>query len=368
MIFQINKDTLKKGISRLKNTLAKDSPRPIIKHFLFEIKDKILTVKSTNNAVSSVWTTSIEATEDFSFTVPGDTFTSLIATLEHDVVSFDYAPMSKDVTVTCGKYTWDASSGDVTEFPNIKVPEDLQEIVLPLDFQSLLKSVSFAISNDVTKMDLSSLCFDINKDKEGVVNLLSTDRLRLSCASFNAVIGSKEHIRFLIPRNSLSEVMKFEPTKIGFDKELRKAYFTQEDPTGVYTFQTVLSNTVYPDIYTYLNGAFSGESDPVQMQRHDLVRALKRTLITSDKNIGKFTFSKGKLFISTLNETNTSKSKEFLEAGYNLDTDVSFSVNVNHLLDYLSQEPLDTVSFKVVNGKCLVFDKDNYRHVLSVNP
>lgn len=368
MIFQINKDTLKKGISRLKNTLAKDSPRAVTKHYLFEIKDKKLTIKSTNNSVSSVWTTSVDSAEDFSFTVPGDTFTSLIGTLENDVVNFDYSPLSKDVAVTCGKYTWDASSGDVTEFPNIKVPEDLAEITLPADFQNLLRSVSFSISNDVTKMDLSSLCVDINKDKEGRINLLSTDRLRLSCASFNLDTGKKKHIRFLIPRNSLSEVMKFEPTRLGFDKDLRKAYFTQEDPTGVYTFQTILANTVYPDIYTYLSGDFFGNSEPVQMQRHDLVRALKRTLITSDKNIGKFTFSKGNLSISTLNETNTSKSKEFLEAGYNLDTEVTFSVNVNYLLDYLTQETLDIVSFRVVNGKTLVFDKDNYRHVLSVNP
>lgn len=368
MLFQINTDTLKRGISLLRNTLAKDSPRAVTKHYLFEVKDKQLTIKSTNNSVSSVWTTQVEATEDFSFTIPGDTFTSLISTLRQDLVTFDYSPLSKDVAVTCGTYTWDAASGDVSEFPNIQIPEDLEVIELPPDFQNLLRSVAFSISNDVTKMDLSSLCFDINKDAVGKINLLSTDRLRLSCASFNLDLVQTEHIRFLIPRSSLADIMKFVPSKIRFDKDLRKAYFTQEEPTGVYTFQTVLANTVYPDIYTYLSGDFSGVSDPVQMDRIDFTRALKRTLITSDKNIGKFVFSKGSLSISTLNEINTSKSKEIIEAEYNLDKEVTFSVNVNHLLDYLNQEDLDIVSFRVVNGKCLVFDKDNYRHVLSVNP
>lgn len=368
MIFQINKDTLKKGVSKLKNTLAKDSPRPITKHFLFEVKDKTLTMKSTNNSVSSVWTTKVDSEDSFAFTIPGDTFTSLISTLEHDVVTFDYSTATKDVKVTCGKYTWDASSGDVTEFPNITVPEDLEEVILPTEFQNLLRSVSFSISNDVTKMDLSSLCVDINRDKEGHVNLLSTDRIRLSCASFNLVLASKNHIRFLIPRASLSEVMKFEPTKMSFDKDLRKVYFTQEDPTGTYTFQTVLANTVYPDIYTYLNGDFSKESELIQIQKQDLLRALKRTIITSDKNIGRFTFNRGNLSIATLNEINTSKSKEFLEINYNLDNEITFSLNVNHLIDYLSQETLDVISFRIVGGKCLVFDKANYRHVLSVNP
>jgi len=367
MLFQINKEWLKKGISKLKNTLAKDSPNPVTKHYLFDIKNKVLTIKSTNNALSSIWVTPLDCEKDMAFTIPGDIFTSLLTTLENDIVFFEYFPESKDVKISCGKYSWDASSGTIEDFPRVEIPNDLEEIKLPSNFHELLKSVSFSISGDMTKIDLSSMCIDINKDKLGQINLLSTDRTRLSCATMFLDIPKKEHFQFIIPKSSLSEIMKFEPTKLMYDKDLRKAYFYEEDPSGTYVLQTVLANAVYPDIYTYLNGTFGSDAESIKLQKSDLIRALKRTLITSDRSIGKFTFTKGNLTISTLNEINTSKSKEYLEAGYTGDAEISFKINVNFLLDYLSQETLDVISFKLINNKCLIFDKENYRHVLSVN-
>jgi DNA polymerase-3 subunit beta len=366
MNFEINKERLKEAINKLKNSLAVKAVNILLEHFLFTVKDGILTIKSTNIKVTTVYRTKVECGVDFSFSLPGQTLAGLVSNLDDDTVVIEYDDANQEVKFRCGKYVWEASSGDTEDFPNIEVPDGLIEIDLPENFIHLLKSVYFSISNDSDKKDMNSLCIDINKDSQGKFNLISTDRIRLSYASFP--VSFDRYVRFVIPKASTSEIIKLEPNKMMFnEKDKKSVYFKKEGVADTFILKTVLTDRAYPSIYGYIDIDF--EEKDIKIGKGDLIKALKRIKLTSDKDkkISKFEFNSDKLKISTL--TASSKAAEEVNADTSSLGEVpkSFNIDTNFILEYLNQEDELTVSFKIVEDKCLVFDKENYRHVLSLD-
>jgi len=364
MRLEINKDNLKEIVSMLRNSLSKGGIKPIFEHFLFEIENKKLTIKATDTRMASIFSCDVTSEDNFAFTLHGSTLASLLATLDGDLLVFEYDSANEDVKMTCGNYSLDASSANPLDFPSIQLPEELKEISLPKDFVGMLKSVSFSIGADISKKDLNSLCMDINKDNSGNISLVSTDRIRLSYSS--TPTEEKDTARFVIPRSSVTEIEKFEPETMLYGPDKQRIYFRKKTSAGTYIFQTVLTNAVYPDIYTYLTDDF-GAGKIITMKRRDILRVLKRIRLTSDKlnKSGTVDFGNGAMVLSALSASN--KSKESIEMEALEGNPDSFSINIDYVMDYLNQETDDSINIKVIENSCLVFDKDNYRHVLAVN-
>ncbi|MDB4330314.1 DNA polymerase III subunit beta [bacterium] len=365
MQITIHKNKLKDAVDKLRSSLHAGAVNPIMEHFLFEVKSNTLVVKSTNNYISTIWETKIDSPDDFTFTLPGLTLSSLVSSLEQEDVVISYLKENNDVTLTCGKYSWEAISGNIDDYPRIVIPEDLKEISLPENFTDMLKTVYFSISNDVSKPDLNSLCIDINKEGDGNISLISTDRIRLSCAVSPFSFGDN-YLRFVIPRSSASEILKLEPTDLLFNEDKNIIYFKKEDESGKFILRTTLTNATYPEIYDYLNKKF--EEDTVEFKKSDLVKALKRIKVTSDKidKVGTVAFTKDKITITSLSSSSKSKEEVDINMGTIEEIPNPFNIKLDLMLEYLNQESEEKVNFKIVNNQCLVFDKKGYRHVLSI--
>ncbi len=367
MKLELSKETLKEIVGNLRASLSKGGINPIYEHFLFEVKDKKLTIKATDTKTATLFNCPVDNPEEFSFTLHGNTLCSLLTTLDEDTIILEYDLATSDVKLVCGKYKLDSASGNVMEYPNVVVPNSkyLKTIKLPENFSVMLKSVSFSIGEDISKKDLNSLCMDINKDKSGNLSLVSTDRIRLSYATA-PIENTEEYLRFIIPRNSVSEIEKFEPTELMYGPDKQRIYLVKTTSSGTYIFQTVLSNVVYPDIYTYLTEDFD-DCKVINMNRKDVLRVLKRIRLTSDRmnKSGNVAFNDGLMTLSSLSASN--KSKEDVEIEAPKGTPNPFSINLDFVMDYLSQETEETVGIKVIENSCLVFDKKDYRHVLAVN-
>jgi len=340
MKLEIHKDRLREVVGVLRNSLSKGGIKPIYEHFLFEIEDKTLTIKATDTSVAAIFTCTVDNEDNFSFTLHGSTLASLLSALDEGNLSFEYDSVTNDVKLTCGKYKLDASSGNPDEFPRIAIPKDLKEVKLPENFISMIKGVIFAIGTDISKKDLNSLCMDINKDKSGMLSLLSTDRSRLSYSA--SEITEKDSSRFIIPLNAVKEIEKFEPTHMMYGSAKQRIYFTKETSMGKFVFQTGLTNAVYPDIYKYLTDeSIAGKS--IKISRRELLRVLKRVSLTSDKlnKNGNIDFTEGYMTLSALSASNKSKEELTIEAPEgNPD---SFSINLDYVMDYLNQETSDGV-------------------------
>ena len=103
MKLELNRENLKEIVNVLKSTLSKGGIKPIFEHFLFEIKDNVLTIKSTDTKRATVYTCSSSCDDNFSFTIEGGTLVSLLSSLEDDVIVFDYDKNTNDVKLTCSK-------------------------------------------------------------------------------------------------------------------------------------------------------------------------------------------------------------------------------------------------------------------------
>lgn len=365
MKFKLYREKLKYSLNKLRSSLAQGSINPVLEHFLFEVKGSHLSLKATNMNISAIWDTKVDNEDgsNFTFTVPGSTLANLISNLGQDVISFEYNESTQDVTLTCGSYIWESSSGNINSFPNLDIPDDLNVMELPKNFNSDLKRVLFAVSKDLTKPDLNSLCIDINKDNSKTFRLLATDRIRLSYSEDNTSY-TENYLQFVIPRTSAMEILKLEPSHLMYPDDLKSIYFKLEDPSGTYTLRTSLTNAKYPDIYAYINNSF--ESPEVVVSKRDLVSSIKRLKTTVD-NIDKIaTFEILENKVRLLSTEVSSKSVETIKATTPEGAPSQFKVRLNLLQDYLSEDESEDVKFKIIENMCLVFDKENYRHVLSI--
>jgi DNA polymerase-3 subunit beta len=364
MQFSLYRDKLKDAVGKMRSSLSTGSVNPVLEHFLFEIQKGILKVKATNLNITTIWETKVDTEDNFSFTLPGNTLSSLIGSLEQEKVTFSFNTSTGDVTLTCGKYTWEAISGDVKGYPVINIPDNLNEIQLPQNFPEMLRKVSFSISNDVSKPDLNSLCIDINKDSSGNLCLISTDRVRLSYANATTEF-KKDYLRIVIPRTSVLEILKLEPKSMYYTDDLKSIFFISEDLSGKFTFRTSTTNAKYPDIYAYINNTFNEKE--IRVRKIELMKAIKRIKVTSDKvdKVGTLEFSKNKVTISARGSSSKSKEEINVDLG-EVENPPSFNIKLDLMLEYLSEDSDDDILFKIVNNMCLVFDKNNYRHVLSI--
>ena len=360
----INRGKIKEAISKMRSNLDTTGVKPILKHFLFEIKNKNLYLKASNGVISTTWVTPVDTKDNFSFTMLGETIGGLVSSLDKDDITFTFNPETDDLVLKCGRYKWEGLSGNINSFPKIDLPEDLEEIPLPEGFHYMLRKVFFSISKDTEKADLNSLCIDINKDSSGNLSLVSTDRIRLSYATADLSNYQGSHLRFVIPKSSVAELIKLEPNKLMYNNEMKKAYFKNEGPAGTYIFQTVLTYAEYPDIYVYLDQEF--DQEPVVFNKNDLTKVLKRVKLTTDRTSreGKFEFNKDEVILTSLNSSN--KSREIISAKFKK-IPKEFKVNLDYMHEYLGLDSDEVVSVKVVEDKCLVFDKEGYRHVLSIH-
>jgi DNA polymerase-3 subunit beta len=361
--FTIHKEKLKDGLDKIKQSLSVGAVNPILEHFLFEVKNQILTVKTTDIQTSSIWQTTVESKDSFSFSLPGNTFISLVSSLENTNIEFNYNSGTQDVTLKCNKYTWDCSSGNIENFPKIDIPENVIEYDLPVNFSNFLKKVYFSIGGDNSKQDLNSLSFEIDKESNSL-KLISTDRFRLSYLKLD--FDPLDNLSLVIGKDYVNDIIKFEPNKIFYENDQNPKFvlFKKEIPSGTFITKIILNSIKYPDISAYINNSF--EESEFSIKRSDLISSLKRNKISSDKSekIASFEISKNKIILSGFG--NSSKSKEELTVINKDDVDKSFNVKVDLLLDYLSQDESENISFKVIDKMCLVFDKKNYRHVLSI--
>jgi len=365
MELTIDRKILKEVVSNMRSSLDHSGVKPILKHFLFEVSNQHLTIKATNGTIATTWTTQVDTPDDFSFTMLGETLGGIVSSLDKDRVVFTYSPETDDIVLKCGKYLWEGISGNTSSFPGIALPENLNHIALPTEFGSMLKKVFFSISKDVEKADLNSLCLDINKDNSGKISLVSTDRIRLSFAHSPLNYDNDKGVRFVIPKNSVSEIIKMAPSGLFYDDEMKKIYFKTNTLTGVYVFQSILTHVEYPDIYVYLDQDFN--ENPVIFPKNEFIKVLKRIKLTSDKTSreGNISFTEKEAVITSLSSSH--KSRETVEVSYTDNIPPEFNINLDYLLEYLSLDEEEKIEMKVIEGKCVVFDKTNYRHVLSIH-
>jgi len=362
MKLEIRTDVLKSGIAKIQHCLKdKSDQNPVLEHFLFEIKNKTLVIKATDTILTAIWFTAVDTEDTFSFSILGKSLVPLISSLDGEKVTLEFNLDTKGIKLTCSNYEWESSSGLIEDFPNIEIPLSLKEINLPNNFVTMLKSVFFSIHNKTDKVDLNSLCMDLNKDNSGNLSLISTDRARLSCAIYP--ITETEILRFVIPKASISEIIRLHPTVMLYSKDIKKIYFKTQDEFGTTIFQSLLNNALYPDIYGYLTKGFE-DVKTTSVKKDDFIKVLKRIKLASDeeKRSALIDIQSDKMIFSAV--SSRSKAKEILEV---TGTETfKFDGNIDYLLEYLTLETSEQVAFKVVGKKCLIFDKENYRHVLSI--
>ena len=183
MKFQINKETIQRGLQTTQNIITTKNILPILSNILIETnKNKIkLTTTDLDVGISIVLDAQIQ--EQGAITVPAKRLNDIIRELPEGEISI-IVKKNNVVYIKLGSCEFKLMGVSKEEFP--KIPEFKDKEAVELDqviLKEMLQLTSFAISHEETRYVLNGLLLDLKKHTHKdacVLKLVATDGRRLA--------------------------------------------------------------------------------------------------------------------------------------------------------------------------------------------
>src|SRR5450432_4723400 len=177
MKFIVSSGTLLRQLQMLGGVVSANTVLPILEDFLFDVKDKRLTVSATDLETSMSTSLDVESRDEGKIAVPARLLLDVLKTLPEQPLTFTIndSNLSIEITSDKGKYRLTGENGE--DFPRIPIPEETRD--LKISSAVLANAVSktlFAVSNDEMRPAMSGVNFELATDG---ITFVSTDAHRL---------------------------------------------------------------------------------------------------------------------------------------------------------------------------------------------
>ncbi|MDD3471694.1 MAG: DNA polymerase III subunit beta [Syntrophaceae bacterium] len=337
MQFEMDKDTLFDGLSKLVPITEKKSPLPILSHVLIELDDSTITLTATDLEVGLRINYDCKTIEPGNITVPAKKLFEIVKELRPGSVTITSNDRNR-LNLQSGPSSFDLAGMDSADFPlwanfdSVKTAEVASDTLT-----RMLDKTLFAASNDDSRFNLNGVLFERENEK---TKLVSTDghRLALIETELELPIDSK----FIVPKKGLIELKRFlenlkQNALFGFEKK----NLVVKTERAIMTVRLIDGD--YPD---YNKVVPQTEGQMAFIDRNSFIQSLKRVaILTSDRNRGiNLLLGDGELKISVTNpELGSAEDSVEVEFG---GQEVKMIINVQYLLDALGVISSDKVSLE----------------------
>lgn len=288
MKFKCVKDELLKHLSLNQRTVSIRSIVPELQGILFKVKDKNLTLQSTDQELSFFTNLGVDAEMDGSCILPARYIFEIVKNLTSKNSEFELKENQINIKNNTTSYSLNIIPGD--SFPNI-VPDDLSEIAV-MDGKILNEAVGYvykSTARDESRPVLTGVFIDFKKND---LELASTDSFRLSV--YKTKQKNKNEISLIVPSRALDELTKtvtlFNEPKVVIETNNSYIVFNVGDVKLI----SRLIDGVYPDYKQLLPDKFN---ITIEFSKTEILDALKRVQIVSGSNPIKLNIIKNKLEI-----------------------------------------------------------------------
>lgn len=336
MNFIVSSGALARHLNRVAGAIPSRSVLQIIENFLFDVKDGMLTISTTNLETSMQTRLAVESRgEAIRLAVPSKILQDILKALPEQPVTFvvNEDSFSVEISSDNGKYKISGLSSE--DFPQIPHPAEMDSIRIPLPV--MLKAINktiFAASPDEDKTALNGILFELGPNS---ATFVATDAHRL--VRYRRLdVTAPSPTSFIVPQKALQLLRGSLDSSL--DKDLiiyynnNNAFFQTDDMLLVCR----LIDQKYPE---YQNVIPTVNPNKLFIAKTELLGALRRVNIFANRSTHQVRFSlRGSaLEISSEDPDFANEARERLSCHYEgHDLDIGF--NAALLIEVVSN--LDT--------------------------
>lgn len=343
MKFVIKKEDLYNGISIVERAASSRALQPVLSNIYIETIDKS-TIKliATDLDLTVIALVDAQVEEEGKITLPSSTLREIVSKLGNKLITFEMAPDTTTVNITCQNSKFDIIGISANEFPpEVYNVNTNQADCLEIEIKPLTKAVrqaGFAAANYETSNLLSGIVCDIQNE---VLEIASTDGNRLARVREKIKNPENKSQQLIIPSKALNEFIKISSflndESIKIYTERTKIIFKSEKTTTI----SRLLEGQFPK-YNQLIPSESPKTATVNVSQ--LISALERVAImVNDKtSIVKMEFTSNSLRLMA-DTPDSGKSEEELAINYNGE-DLAIAFNYKYVLDALKNIECEEVN------------------------
>ena len=357
MRFKIRQKDFLEMVYRAQSIVERKTTLPILSHVLIETKEGKIFATSTDLEMSLQESKPADIEELGSIVVPVVLLHEILKKLPQD--SDIVVSKSQDeslVHVKSGNSRFKLPSLDITDFPNIQIPQSLNFHfdVHPTQLLNSLDMVRFSICSEESRYNLSGVFFDTNTDQEkNKICLVTSDGHRLTHSTLKVNGQLSVMPEFLISKKMCQElfsiVEKTEDQVQVFYSE-NQIVLKQKD----LMFSSRLVDATFPDYKNMIPVC----SQHATLNAKDFLNSLERLspLVNDRSPHVHMSFSNDNLKLLVPSENNSEATDE-IYINYN-GPSISLILNLRYLLEIVSRlkETEMQISFETDSTPVIISD------------
>jgi DNA polymerase-3 subunit beta len=369
MKLSILQENLKQGLFTVSHIANKNINLPILNNIMVRAEKGNISLESTNLEIGIVCDIRGKVEEDGFYTVDSKIFTDYVNLLPNQKINI--FKKENNIKIECANYKTKIKGMSAEEYPIIpKVDNDLSIIIDVNEFKKALAQVIFAVSGNESRLELTGVLFEFNKD---VLIVAATDSYRLAEKKIKIKTNNLlEEKNIIIPAKTLQEVMRIiSGTKDEIEEnKMLEIRFSDNQILFVFKTTQITSKLIegqYPD---YKQIIPKEPKTTAKINKAEFIRAVKTSSIFSKTGINdvNLDFPKDKkVLVITSTSGQTGENTTSLEADVN-GIDNGIVVNCNYLLDGLNNIKDENVVIEITdnNTPCVVRGEEegDYKYII----
>ncbi len=335
---------------------------PIIQNIKLSLYDNNLVMQATNYQVGFSCNFEVEMYEQGAITVSGKKLYDIVKQLpDGSLINFDYD--GARLNIESGNSSFKLSTISPEGFPTMS--EILREYYFKLnsaDLLSLLKRVSFCISNESPKIEYTGAQFNISGN---LLEVFATGLQRVAIATLEFDAQYSDDFTINIPKKTIAELIKVLDSKSDGEVEIQ----TDKSQISFKVDNMIIYSKLIEKFVKGVGRLFTNEYPVVaKLNTKEFINASRRvSSIAGDDTPGiRLCFDSSNLLLSSL-ESEYGQGFEKLE-NIECNRDVfEIVLNAKHVNEILANIETEYFSFEMVDKRSPVLitpESDKYRYLV----
>ena len=362
-------ENFKNGLLSVNHIAGKNINLPILSNVKIKAKEGNIKLITTDLEIGITANIRGKIEKEGTYTVNSKTLSDFISLLPNKIINIE--KKENKLLIKSENYKTIIKGEEAEEFPLIPQikKEEFYKIKIK-DFKESLSQIIFAVSNSETKIELSGVLFDFDKD---FLTMVATDSFRLAEKKIKIInkIEQKQK-QIIIPAKTLQEVNRILLSQLENEKNEIIIYVSDNQILFIINSIEIVSRLIegqYPD---YKQIIPEKSKTKIIVNKNELIRAVKVASIFSKSEINDinldFPAGKNNLIITSTSGMIGENTTELKTTTTGDDNGVV--VNFKFLLDGLNNINSDNVKIEVINNStpCILKSENNNDYLYIIMP